>query len=417
MSACDKVKALINIDAVCNISGSLASLNGALPAQSAALGDAAARAREALQTGPRALNSLNNGIAGGSVGVSSMILSYRRLALSPVTVANQAITEYTRDVRIVTREVIKSLDTLQCVSKTLTNKTVPGIGTVQNCLAKGVDKLTNVAQKTRDLLTDFGNSVNDAIDQKLDSWQDDLNGVLQDLQDDNGAVACMASAVKIPNNTLNLFGTRLADVKISQGDFKKHLGGCTGSLLNQARDLADAAKALDNSLDKITQLNQSVDDLYTRGQNLAQNVAPSDRKPFDDAISPLAGPPFNETTVQEIEAARQFAREAQASLEAAAERAQSAISAYTFGHEIYLDRVNDIIRIRHRDKYTMLFTASNIISATEVVYKRLAWLENMMQKYNNHTHFYRPGSGPVIETTRPLLQIDDGDGTTITLAG
>lgn len=106
------------------------------------------------------------------------------------------------------------------------------------------------------------------------------------------------------------------------------------------------------------------------------------------------------------------------------------------GHFIKLDETNntimlqhrngnvivlsiDEILLRHKNGHEQTFTADSIEIASDVVNKRLLWLENMMAKFNTHTHVYTPGSGSPVPTAPPnapsLLTV--ADGTTVTKAG
>lgn len=106
------------------------------------------------------------------------------------------------------------------------------------------------------------------------------------------------------------------------------------------------------------------------------------------------------------------------------------------GHVIRMDDRLDEIVIRHKDSsiihlksngdiyienesghHQFVMNGPNIVSAMEVTHKRLVWLENMMQKFNSHTHLYNPGPGGPTPTATPQPQLAESDGTTVTLAG
>lgn len=86
------------------------------------------------------------------------------------------------------------------------------------------------------------------------------------------------------------------------------------------------------------------------------------------------------------------------------------------GSIIHLKSNGDIFVENSSGHHQILMNGANIISALEVTHKRLVWLENLMAKYNAHTHPYLAGITPS-NTSPPVVPLTDADGTTVTLAG
>ena len=89
------------------------------------------------------------------------------------------------------------------------------------------------------------------------------------------------------------------------------------------------------------------------------------------------------------------------------------------GHLIKLDETSNTITIQHKGGHTMTFDSTNITLASETTTKHLAYLENLITKFNSHTHLYNPGPGSPAPTAPPPApnQFNVSDGTTVTRAG
>lgn len=405
---CDTAKALLNIDQTCKITQNLGALASSLPVQSQSLNEAVNTTRTALDTGPAALRDLNSTIMGASLGVRNTITAYERLATDPLAQSNALVGQYTQAVRNAATASIGIMDSIQCISNLLTGKAVPGISTAENCLNAGAKKLIDIGNKTSKLIADVNKATVGAVDEKLKSWNTDVNNALKEFASDHSVVACLASAVNIPTDTLTSFNSQLNALQTSNSDMKKGLGNCSGALRDSAKAFDDAKKSLDKAKADL----QDLDDQLTTLKNQGLATLPEELKPLTSTIGPQLPAVYSL-----MDAAATGMTSTATTLKTAATQTDDTVSAFTHGHEITLDRIGNIIRIKHKDRHLTLYTSDNIIHAEDVQHKRLVWLENMMQKYNNHKHFYRPGSGPVVETTNPVIQLDSGDGTTVTLAG
>lgn len=428
MSLCDKAKSILNINQGCAITRSLQNLSASLPVNSDTLNEAIQDVNDALETGPRALRTVNNGIMGGAFGVKNVIHVARELQNLPANVLNSELRGAAQEITNVARGLTGVLNSLNCVSETLTNKAVPGVQRAAACVASGASKLTSIIGKVQHTVNGWNHTINTSINDFLNDIDKRVDDTIKDFVDDNAAAHCLSSMVYIPDDVFKA-NTQLAnDHQAELGDLAKQASGCAGGSRDTSHALRQASGGLSEAaalkLASEQKLAQQVQRIQTA---LPDNPAHADmvRKAVAGVIKPQENPTDPLVPIDDaMPGVNEAITSAQADVEAAADSMDSAAAKtdivsvnYTYGHDIIMDRVGNFIRIMHKDGHYTLYNASNIIHAADVTNKHLLWLENAITKFNSHTHLYNPGPGAPTPSRTPIPTFDMSDGTTITKAG
>lgn len=405
---CDRASAALSVSQACGITRELRRLESALPVQSDRLSSAIDDIDQITSVGPNAARDLNASILMTAQGIQNMVYANQQLALSPLRQTDAVVREMADDLFNASRGMVGVLDSLNCVSVMMTGKAVPGISRARACILSVAGRIDAELNDIQQTVNNWEAAASNAINTRLNDINDRVGNAILDFQDDHEIVACLSSVVSIPDEIFRTTNTNIQTVNTNVNDIGNQAGGCSG-LARQVADLMNGGvQELNEALNNALSLNGEVETIYNNLTSHLNNLTPLDQRVIEQALANIAVPPFTEATQEQIQEVVQQMQQVQVQMQSAAAAASITQIEFTFGHEIHLDRVNDVIRIRHRDKYTLLFDNTNIIAATEVTNKKVAWIENLMLKYNVHTH----GATPP-----PSNQFTLSDGTTIFKAG
>jgi hypothetical protein len=428
---CDKAKAVVKIDQTCGITNSLRQLSNSLPVHSENLDQAVVNIGTAINAGNTAEIEVNNAILGTLQGIQATSWGAVRMANWPFETARREILSLGQDIRNTAMSAVGVMNMMNCISSTLSGKTIPGTQAVKNCLGASADRVGAILNDVQKTINQWQKAINDGIQKTIDTVDDKLSDILQEFEDDNSIVACASSMINIPDDIVGSMGASIGTHNESLGNFGTTLAGCAGRARDLATTLEKAGEDLQKVLDEIDRVNGLVGDHVNKANDLIQGFKDAGQgtlvEKVKESIAPVVQPATNPaeplTAITPISPATSIAvsNAKVAVMQAADVVAQVAAVAesisvdFVFGHEILLDRVNNIIRIKHKDGHYSLYNSSNIIHAADVTYKHLAWTENLIEKFNSHTH---PGVAPgAANTAPPTTQFTMSDGTTITLAG
>lgn len=405
---CDKAKAFLNINQACGITRNLRRFADSLPVQSTQLDSAITSIDSALNAGPNTARNLNAAILGTAQGVQNLITANERLLLSPLTQAHNTVRDGQRQIDEISRGLLGVMDSMNCVSEMLTGSAIPGMSRARSCVRDAQNKIDAELNAISSTIGLWENETKKAIDDRLKDLNKRIGSAIRDFEDDHEVVACLSSTLGIGDNIFTRVNSELGTTTSNVGAIGAQAGGCSGMARNVSDLMNKGVQELNESLQRALELNDQTNTAVLNLSSYAATLPSAETQAILEALSTVSVPPFTEATQTAVSSVATSMTAVSNTMQQAAQQASITQIAFTFGHEIFLDRVNDIIRIRHRDKYTLLFDNSNIIAATEVTNKKVAWIENLMAKYNVHVH----GTSP---PPTPLLTLQDG--TTIFKAG
>lgn len=359
MSVCDVAKALLNINQKCALSANLARLSTSLPIQSDGVTNAIEAIDEAILAAPNALRDLNSTILGAAGGAQNLVFAARQL--DPLKTVGQVVRDQTAEINNIARGMIRVVDSLSCVSQMITGRAIPGLAQARACMNDVLNKIDSTSASVQQQLGRWDNAVNRAIDVQIDQLQGLLNAAYRDFAADHKVVACLSSAIQIPDEIIRTSSSVYSEALSQLGQAGEQSGGCSG-VSKQVSDLLDTGiQDLNSALLEAIDLNSRTQTAVTAINNFASTVAGPESRQLQQAVSTITQAPF--TPAAEASAASASAAMSSASSQAsqAAQQASITQTEFTFGHEVLLSRTGDIVKITHKNGSFILFDpAGNI---------------------------------------------------------
>ena len=415
LSLCNRADAILNLDNTCQISDTIQSLAAQLPEHVEALDQASATVRDALEVAPEWMQEKVHGpamdLAYQARGLSA---TARDLANVPSTATiddYNTLRMYAQRTQETTKNVAGMISAINCVARTFTDHSIPGMRKAAICLDDISSKMKSAISVADQIRNDWDVIVNDALTFVVNN----IDGLIQKGIQSNGFTECLASLAHVPKAAVSDITGRIGLAKLNTGTLGKQLGGCSGQSRDTARQFREGAQKLAKTAEDIRTNQQVVETQVQEVREYAATITdPATRQAAQSAVETADANPHADQMVDLVAVAALAAADA---MDGAADTADTAILTFTYGHEMIMDRVGNFIRIRHKDGHYTLYNATNIIHAADQTNKHLLWLENAIQKFNSHTHLYNPGPGFPAPSQPPLPKFDMTDGTSVTKAG
>jgi hypothetical protein len=408
MSACDKAKAILNIDQGCKISQNLAALGASIPVGSETLESAATDVHSALALGPEALTGVHAQTMAAVTAAASIQHTVLALTNLPGSTANTLIRGAVEDLNNAAMGVIGVVNTLNCIARTLDGSAIPGMQKAAACIASGISKLNKLTNDVQSTVNKWQKVVNDSVTAKLQDIDAEIQKTVTGYNSDSSVVMCLSSMTGISDVDFTNINAQYQNSTVELGDLGKQTSGCAALARDTAAKLKQAQAALSSAQDLKNAAQTRVQNQITSLTGSPVAAAAMSLLPQGDLI-----PGYDDA----VAAIQDSIAAMGTSMLAAAQKSDLVSVAFTYGHDVRLDRVGNVIKITHKDGHYSVWTADSIIHAADVTHKHLLWLENAILKFNSHTHLYNPGPGGLTPTRTPIPVFDMSDGTTITQAG
>lgn len=369
---CDRARAALFIGQACQIGTTLRRLEQSLPFQSDNLEEAINSIDQATQIGPSMVRDLNNQILGVAFGIQNEVYASQQLANLPFYTASQELRDLTNDMRQLGASTVAVLDMLNCVSRILTDETIPGMSRVKACIQDAFTKIQGALNQTQQTVNEWNAAVNNAINGRLNDIQDRIGDIVQEAIDDSTVVACLSSVIDIPEEIFRNVNTSISEIEEQTAGVGQQSGGCSGLSKSLADALEYAHAEIGTALEQINEINDRAQVLLSRLPTI-QNITPQQRTQVAQAMSTMVRPPVTPATVQAIQAVQTTVQQIQQQLVVTSQQAGRPQNAFMFGHEVLLSRTTDTIRITHRNGSSILFDpAGNIhLRPNGVVFSKL----------------------------------------------
>jgi len=327
---------------------------------------------QATQIGPSMVRDLNNQILGIAFSVQNEVYASQQLANLPFYEASQQIRDLTNDMRQLGASTVAVIDMLNCVSRILTNDTIPGMSRVRACILDAFNKIQGTLNEVQQTVNEWNVAMNNAINGRLNDIQDRLQDIVQDAIDDSSVVACLSSVIDIPEDVFRNVNTSITDIESQTAGIGQQAGGCAGLSKSLADALEYAYAEIGQALDQIAEINDRAQELLNRLPTI-QNITPQQRTQVAQAMSTMVRTPVTPATVQAIQAVQTQVQQIQQQLVVTSQQASRPQIAFTFGHEVLLSRSTDTVKITHRSGANIFFDpAGNIhLRPVGVVFSKL----------------------------------------------